>query len=119
MRDFRQLKVWEKAHSLSLAIYKATATFPQQELFGLTSQLRRAAVSIPANIAEGCGRSGEPELARFLRIALGSASELEYHILLSTDLSYLNKSVSQQLSKQVTEVKRMLTSLIQKLTAES
>ena len=119
MRDFRQLKVWEKAHSLSLAIYKATATFPQQELFGLTSQLRRAAVSIPANIAEGCGRSGEPELARFLRIALGSASELEYHILLSTDLSYLNKSVSQQLSKQVTEVKRMLTSLIQKLMAES
>jgi four helix bundle protein len=115
MRDFRRLKVWEKAHGLSLAIYKATATFPQQELFGLTSQLRRAAVSIPAN----CGRSGEPELARFLRIALGSASELEYHIILSTDLCYLNKSVSQQLFKQVTEVKRMLTSLIQKLTAES
>jgi four helix bundle protein len=82
-------------------------------------QLRRAAVSIPANIAEGCGRSGEPELARFLRIALGLASELEYHIILSTDLCYLNKSVSQQLFKQVTEVKRMLTSLIQKLTAES
>jgi len=67
MRDFRRLKVWEKAHELSLAIYKATATFPQQELFGLTSQLRRAAVSIPANIAEGCGRSGEPELARFFK----------------------------------------------------
>jgi four helix bundle protein len=118
MRDFRQLKVWEKAHGLSLAIYKATATFPQQEQFGLTSQMRRAAVSIPANIAEGCGRSGEAELARFLRIALGSASELEYHIILSTDLCYLNKSVGQQLSKQATEVKRMLTSLIQKLTAE-
>lgn len=118
MRDFRRLKVWEKAHGLSLAIYKATATFPQQELFGLTSQLRRAAVSIPANIAEGCGGSGEPELARFLRIALGSASELEYHIILSTDLCYLNKSVSQHLFKQVTDVKRMLTSLIQKLTAE-
>jgi four helix bundle protein len=111
--------VWEKAHGLSLAIYKTTATFPQQELFGLTNQLRRAAVSIPANIAEGCRRSSEPELARFLRIALGSASELEYHIILSTDLCYLNKSVSQQLFKQVTEVKRMLTSLIQKLTAES
>ena len=119
MRDFRQLKVWEKAHKLTLAIYHATATFPQQELFGLTSQLRRAAVSIPANIAEGCGRSGEPELARFLRIALGSASELEYHIVLSTDLCYLNKTVSQQLFKQVTEIKRMRTSLIQKLTAES
>ena len=119
MRDFRRLKVWEKAHGLSLAIYKATTAFPKQELFGLTSQLRRAAVSIPANIAEGCGRSGEPELARFLRIALGSASELEYHIILSTDLCYLNKSASQDLSKQVTDVKRMLTSLIQKLTAES
>ena len=119
MRDFRRLKVWEKAHELSLAVYKATATFPQQELFGLTSQLRRGAVSIPANIAEGCGRSGEPELARFLRIALGSASELEYHIILSTDLCYLNKSVSQHLSKQVTDVKRMLTSFIQKLTDES
>ena len=118
MRDFRQLKVWEKAHTLCLAIYKATATFPQQELFGLTSQLRRAAVSIPANIAEGCGRSGEPELARFLSIALGSASELEYHIILSTDLRYFNKSASQPLFKQVTEAKRMLTSLIQKLTAE-
>jgi four helix bundle protein len=119
MRDFRRFNVWEKAHGLSLAIYKATVTFPQQEQFGLTSQMRRAAVSKPANIAEGCGRSGEPELARFfLGIALGSASELEYHIILSTDLCYLNKSVSQQLFKQVTEVKRMLTSLIQKLTAE-
>lgn len=119
MRDFRRLKVWEKAHELTLAVYKAKATFSQQELFGLTSQLRRAAVSIPANISEGCGRSGEPELARFLRIALGSASELEYHIILSTDLCYLTKSVSQNLVKQVTDVKRMLTSLIQKLTAET
>lgn len=121
MRDFRRLKVWEKAHGLSLAIYKATETFPQQELFGLTSQLRRAAVSIAANIAEGCGRSGEPELARYLRIALGSASELEYHIILilSTDLCYLNKSASQHLFKQVTDVKRMLTALIHKLTADS
>jgi four helix bundle protein len=118
MRDFRQLKVWEKAHKLTLAIYHVTATFPQQELFGLTSQLRRAGASIPANIAEGCGRSGEPELARFLTIALGSASELEYHIILSTDLCYLNKTVSQQLFKQVTEVKRMLTSLVKKLKAD-
>ena len=119
MRDFRDLKVWEKAHRLTLAVYKATSTFPQHELFGLTTQLRRASVSIPANIAEGCGRSGSPELARFLRIALGSASELEYHIILSADLCYLNKSNSEHLIKQVTEVKRMLTSLIQKLTADS
>lgn len=119
MRDFRQLKVWENAHVLALAVYNATSTFPKTEAFGLTSQLRRAAVSIPANIAEGCGRSGEPELARFLRIALGSASELEYHLILSADLNYLNKSDSQVLSEQVTAIKRMLTSLIQKLTAES
>ena len=119
MRDFRDLKVWEKAHRLTLAAYKATSTFPQHELFGLTSQLRRASVSIPANIAEGCGRSGLPELALFLRIAFGSASELECHIILSADLCYLNKSNSEHLIKQVTEVKRMLTSLIQKLTADS
>jgi four helix bundle protein len=119
MRDFRKLKVWGKSHELTLAIYKATSSFPDQEKFGLTSQMRRAAASIAANIAEGCGRSGEPELARFLRISLGSASELEYHIILSTDLSYLNKSTNHHLAKQITEVKRMLTSLIQKLTAES
>jgi four helix bundle protein len=118
MRDFRDLKVWEKAHRLTLAAYKATSTFPQHVLSGLTSQLRRASVSIPANIAEGCGRSGSPELARFLRIAFGSASELEYHIILSADLCYLSKSNSEHLIKQVTEVKRMLTSLIQKLTAD-
>ncbi len=119
MRDFRKLKVWGKSHELTLAIYKATSSFPDQEKFGLTSQMRRAAASIAANIAEGCGRSGEPELARFLRISLGSASELEYHIILSTDLSYLNKSTNNHLAKQITEVKRMLTSLIQKLTADS
>jgi len=118
MRDFRDLKVWEKAHRLTLAVYKATSTFPQHELFGLTTQLRRASVSIPANIAEGCGRNGSPELVRFLRIAFGSASELEYHVILSADLYYLNKTHSEHLFKQVTEVKRMLTSLIQKLIAD-
>jgi four helix bundle protein len=80
MRDFREFKVWEKAHSLTLDIYKATATFPRAEMYGLTSQLRRASSSIPANIAEGCGRGGNAELARFLQIGMGSASELEYHI---------------------------------------
>ena len=83
MQDFRQLKVWRKAHSLALAIYKGTVRFPRTELYGLTSQIRRACVSIPANIAEGCGRGGDPELGRFLQIAMGSASELEYHLLLA------------------------------------
>lgn len=87
MRDFRDLKVWERSHHLTLAIYKRTASFPKQEQY---VQLRRCSASIPANIAEGCGRSGNAELARFLRIAMGSASELEYHLLLAHDLTFLS-----------------------------
>lgn len=119
MRDFRELKVWEKGHQLTLAVYKATTTFPRDELYGLTSQIRRACASIPANIAEGCGRSGDAELARFFQIAMGSASELEYHLLLAHDLAFLNDSDYKHLDREVTEVKRMLTSFIQKLKAES
>jgi four helix bundle protein len=119
MRNFRELKVWEKAHRVTLAMYEATAQFPPSELYGLTSQIRRSASSIPANIAEGCGRSGEAELARFLKIAMGSASELEYHILLASDLNFLSKAEYERLENDVTEIKRMLTSLIQKLLAES
>jgi len=118
VRDFRQLKVWEKGHRLTLAIYEATARFPREELYELTSQMRRACASVPANIAEGCGRDGDAELARFPRIASGSASELEYHLLLTRDLDLLDHSNHERLSKEVTEVKRMLTSFIQKLTAE-
>ncbi len=91
MRDFRSLKVWEKAHHLTLAVYKATGAFPKEEVYGLTSQMRRACASIPANIAEGCGRSGIAELTRFLHIALGSASELEYHVILAHDLAFLSE----------------------------
>ena len=118
MRDFRELKVWEKSHELTLAIYKATAKFPREELYGLTSQIRRSCSSIPANIAEGCGRGSEAELARFLQVAFGSASELEYHLLLAHDLSLLNGSDYDKLCGKVTEVKRMLTSFIQKLKAD-
>jgi four helix bundle protein len=119
MRDFRELKVWEKGHLLTLAVYKATADFPREEQYGLTSQIRRASSSIPANIAEGCGRSGDAELARFLQIAAGSASELEYHLFLAKDLGMLKDSDHERLTTDATEVKRMLTSLIQKLKAES
>ena len=115
MKDFRRLLVWEKSHRLTLAVYQATATFPRSELYGLTSQIRRAAASIPANIAEGCGRSGDAELARFLQIAMGSASELEYHLLLAHDLDMLNDPNYGQLAGQVTEIKRMLVSFINKL----
>ncbi len=118
MKDFRKLKVWEKAHELALATYKATIPFPSSELYGLTSQIRRAASSIPANIAEGAGLGSDAELARYLQIALGSASELEYHLLLARDLELLGKQTYQDLHSQTTEIKRMLTALIQKLKAD-
>jgi len=118
VKGFRDLKVWEKAHQLTLQVYKATAPFPKEEMYGLTSQIRRAAASIPANIAEGCGRSSDAELGRFLQIAMGSASELEYHLLLARDLLLLAEKEYGQLNLEVTEVKRMLASFIQKLNAD-
>ena len=83
MKDFRQLKVWDKSHELALSIYRATKDFPKEELYGLTSQIRRASMSIPTNIAEGCGRNTDADFARFLQMAMGSASETEYHLLLA------------------------------------
>jgi four helix bundle protein len=118
MKNFRDLKVWEKGHELTLAVYKATARFPNEERYGLTSQIRRSSVSVPANIADGCGRGSDADLARFLHIAAGSASELEYHLLLANQLDMLNAPDHKRLTKEVTEVKRMLTSFIQKLKAE-
>jgi len=117
MRNFHELKVWEKAHRLVLAIYQLTLRFPADERFGLTLQIRRAAVSVPSNIAEGCGRSGERELARFLSIAAGSMSEVEYQLLFAHDLGYVNKETYRKLAQQVNEVKRMLNAFIQQLTA--
>ena len=88
MRDFRNLRVWQEAHHFTVSVYKLTREFPREELFGLTSQLRRAATSIGANIAEGAGRNSLKEFARFLDIAAGSASECEYLLILATDLGY-------------------------------
>jgi four helix bundle protein len=115
VRDFRTLKVWHKAHELTIAVYRATAEFPNTENYGLTSQVRRASASIPANLAEGCGRSGDAELARFVQIAMGSASETEYHLLLARDLGFLDESEHKQLEERVIEIKRMLTSFLQTL----
>ncbi|KPK91364.1 MAG: four helix bundle protein [Anaerolineae bacterium SM23_ 63] len=119
MRDFRSLKVWERSHHLAISIYGLPASFPKDERYGLSGQLRRSGVSIPANIAEGCGRSGEKELARFLNISLGSASELEYLLLLARDINLLDHSEFEHVSTDVIEIKKMLTSFIQKLKADS
>ena len=119
MQDFKKLKVWEKGHPLALDVYRTTVPFPKYELYGLTSQIRRASVSIPANIAEGCGRSGRAELGRFLQVAAGSASELEYHLLLAHDLKFLEDTEYRKLDSQVVEVKRMLSSFVSKLKTEN
>lgn len=119
MRDFRRLAVWQKAHQLTLDVYAATAVFPRDERFGLIAQLRRSAASVPTNIAEGCGRSGERELARFVSIASGSASEAEYQLLLAHDLGYLPTEQYRVADARVNEVKKMLGALHRKLTANS
>jgi four helix bundle protein len=118
MKDFKKQKVWQKSHQLTLDIYKATSIFPREELYGLTNQIRRACASIPANIAEGCGRSSEADFSRFLQIAMGSATELEYHLLLTYDLGFLNDIDYENLSRETIEVKQMLTSFIKKLKAD-
>lgn len=114
MQDFKKLSVWQKAHYLTLEVYKTTAGFAKEEVYGLTSQIRRACSSIPTNIAEGCGRKGNIELSRFLQIAFGSASELEYHLILSYDLNYLDVKDYDNLNSQLSDVKKMLTGLIRK-----
>jgi four helix bundle protein len=119
MRDFRKLAVWERAYKLTLSVYRATAGFPDTEQYGLVSQSRRAATSIAANIAEGCGRGGQADFRRFLQIAMGSASELEFHLLLAQDLGMLSTATYKPLAAETVAVKRMLASLIVKMRAES
>ncbi|HKX83367.1 MAG TPA: four helix bundle protein [Pyrinomonadaceae bacterium] len=118
MKDFRNLAVWEKAHLLTLSVYTVTKNLPKEELFALTSQLRRASSSIPANIAEGCGRSTDADFSRFLQIAFGSACEVEYHLILARDLNYLTDDVHASVNHELLSVKKMLASLISKIKAE-
>ena len=109
MMDFRKIKVWEKSHKFVLEIYRITLLFPKEEMLGITNQIRRASVSIPTNISEGCGRNSENELNRFLVISQGSTSEVEYLLLLSFDLNYISKSVFEDLNKKILEIKKMLS----------
>ena len=115
MRNFKTYKVWELGHQLTLDMYKSTRKFPKEEIYGLTSQIRRASYSIPANIAEGCGRESEPEFKRFLTISQGSASELEYFNILARDLEIIDHIEFEKFDKQINLVKRSLHSLIKKL----
>ncbi len=115
MIDFHTLQIWQKSHSIALNIYQISADFSKEEIFGLRSQLRRSAVSIPSNIAEGCGRNSDGDLARFLTIAMGSASELEYQILLSRDLKYISIEEFQSLNTEIIEVRIMLNSFMDKV----
>jgi four helix bundle protein len=115
MRNYEDLQVWQKAHDLTLEIYKNTRCFPVEERFGLSSQIRRASASIGANIAEGCGRRSDNEMARFVQIAMGSGAKLSYHLRLARDLQFLSKPSFERLRSDLNEVMKMLSSLSQKL----
>ncbi|MBX3009243.1 MAG: four helix bundle protein [Melioribacteraceae bacterium] len=115
MRDFKKLKILERGHKFTLKIYKITSLFPQEERYGVTSQLRRAAASIPTNIAEGCGKHTEKDFARYISIAAGSTSEAEYLLILSKDLKYLDDSLSNEMINEITEIKKMLNVLLIKI----
>lgn len=118
MKDFKELKVWQKAHEMTLSLYKISESFPKEEAFGLTSQIKRAAVSVPANIAEGCGKDSSAELARFMQISAGSTSELEYHVLLAHDLGFIDSKTHQELSSRIIEVRKMLYAFLKKLKSD-
>jgi len=119
LKDFKELRVWSKAHELAILVYKLTRAFPRDEVYRLTSQVRRSAASIGANIAEGCGRHSDGEMTRFLQIARGSASETEYHLLLAKDLGFLQEADFQVAEQAVVVVQRMLTALVQRVQPQS
>ena len=108
MRDFHKLIIWQRSHQLALKIYSISKLFPKDELFGLTSQIRRAVSSIPTNIAEGCGRASNKDFAHFLQIAIGSAAEVEYEFLLAHDLNYINENDYQTLTEETVAVRKMI-----------
>lgn len=115
MRDFKKLLVWQRSHALTLKIYKITIQFPSQELYGLTSQMRRSSASLSTNLAEGCGCDSENELVRFFTIATGSSSELEYQLLLAKDLQYIDETTFNEINKEIIEIRMMLYSFIRKI----
>lgn len=117
MHNFKELKVWQNAMSLTKAIYLITDQFPDKERFGLTSQIRRSAVSIPSNIAEGSGRGTDKDFVHFLHITFGSACELETQIILANELTYNSHLQTEEINNQINEIKRILIGLKKKLKA--
>jgi four helix bundle protein len=115
MRNYRELLVWQKAHALTLRMYQITQSFPCDEKYGLISQIRRSCASLPANLAEGCGRRSDGEMSRFVQIAMGSGAELSYHLLLARDLNLLKEPEYQRLSHDLNEILMMLSSLSKKI----
>jgi four helix bundle protein len=115
LRNYKDLRVWEEAHRLTLSVYKVTQAFPKEERFGLTSQIRRASASIPANLAEGCGRRSDGEMARFVQIAMGSGAELSYHLLLAKDLGLVTNEGHVELNEDLERVMKMLSALSSKV----
>lgn len=118
MRNYRELEVWEKSHKLTLELYALSRRFPKEAVYGLTSQLRRAAVSIGANLAEGWGRRTSAELARFVRIAMGSASELDYHLLLCRDFEFISNEQYDRTVRELVRIRKMLSSLLTSIEAQ-
>jgi four helix bundle protein len=115
MRNFKELSIWQRSHQLVLKIYHTTRSFPPDELYGLTSQMRRSSSSVPTNIAEGCGRNSDTDFSRFLTIASGSISELDYQVLLSKDLGYLHENLFKELTDEIIEIRKMIYAFNQKL----
>ncbi len=119
MRDYQQLEIWQRSDKLTLKVYAVTQSFPKEEIFGLVSQMRRSASSIPTNIAEGCGRDSSAELKRFLTIAAGSSSELQYQFILSKDVGYINDSLFKELFDEITQIRKMVYSYCERLKTDS
>lgn len=117
LRSFKDLKVWQEAHSLTITIYEVTKPFPKEEVFGLTNQIRRAAVSIPSNIAEGFNRISQKEKVQFYSIALGSLAEVQSQIMVAHDVGYLNSSFFAKIEGQITVVQKLLNALVRKIRA--
>lgn len=119
MKDFKNIEIWKRSHQLTLEIYRAAQQFPKEEMWGLTSQLRRAVASIPTNIAEGCGRRTNAELANFLNIASGSASEVEYEILLAKEVGYISTEQYESWTREISELRSMLAAYMKKLKTDN